>query len=175
MLQLRTITFHYDPQQDRILAVINVGQEESWSCWLTRRMTVAAIAQVGRLVERTSELGKKANPEFRSDMLAFEKDAALVNTAKAVTLTPKASVKASASTTECAKRFSVTHVRQKFLLELEGASGEVAKALIARSVFQRVLRALEDEVAKADWLVDTGRDPGKQPPPSAATPRMVRH
>jgi hypothetical protein len=153
MRPLRSITFVYDLQQDRILAVINVGQVDNWACWLTRRMVLAALQQVRDLVERTSELAKNAGAEFRSDLIAFEREAALANTSGAVTQTPNESLKSSASTTERAHRLTVTYLGQQFRLELEGMSGEMVQGLIARPVFQRIIRSLEDEVDKAEWLL----------------------
>ena len=153
MIPLRSITFHYESQQDRILAAINVEEGNRWSCWLTRRMTLAALDQIRKLVERTSELGKKADTASRPDVFAFEREAALVNSSSAVRSTPRGALKISSTTTECANRITVAYVRQKFRLEIEGSSSELARALIDRPLFQRIICALEDEVVKADWVM----------------------
>ena len=40
---LKTITFVYAPQEDRIAAAINAGGPDAWSCWLTRRLALAVL------------------------------------------------------------------------------------------------------------------------------------
>ena len=39
MSALRSITFAYRAREDRVLAAVNLGQAEAWSCWLTRRLS----------------------------------------------------------------------------------------------------------------------------------------
>src|SRR6516162_6556214 len=40
---LKTITFLYVPQEDRIAGAINAGHPDAWSCWLTRRLALAVL------------------------------------------------------------------------------------------------------------------------------------
>ena len=40
---LKNLTFVYVPREDRVLAAINAGQQEAWSCWLTRRLALAVL------------------------------------------------------------------------------------------------------------------------------------
>ena len=40
---LTSVTFVYAMQEDRILAAINPGHPEAWSCWLTRRLVLTLL------------------------------------------------------------------------------------------------------------------------------------
>ena len=86
MLVLKTVTFLYRKREDRILAALNAGQPEAWSCWLTRRLALLMLERAAELLARTSALAQRAPADVRSELVAFERDAAMVNTAKGLSL-----------------------------------------------------------------------------------------
>ena len=89
MPTFKTITFDYRPQEDRVLAAINLGQLDAWSCWLTRRLSLAVLERAETFLASTSLLAKRAGPTYQGELVAFEKDAAMAATAKAVSPTPR--------------------------------------------------------------------------------------
>jgi hypothetical protein len=64
MPTLKSITFAYRAQEDRVLAAINLGQADTWSCWLTRRLSLAVLERAGTFVASTSPLAKAHRAEL---------------------------------------------------------------------------------------------------------------
>jgi hypothetical protein len=79
---LKSITFAYDTREDRILAAVNPGHPDAWSCWLTRRLALALLERTGEFLASTSSLVQRASADHRGEILAFEQDAAIARTAK---------------------------------------------------------------------------------------------
>ena len=52
---LKSVTFVYVPREDRILAAINAGRDDAWSCWLTRRLALAVIERATDYVASGSQ------------------------------------------------------------------------------------------------------------------------
>ena len=105
---LKSITFAYDTRQDRILAAINPGHPEAWSCWLTRRLVLALLENAGEFLASTSALVQRAPADFRGDFIAFERDAAMATTAGALSNTPANILKSSATAAELAERLTIS-------------------------------------------------------------------
>src|ERR1700724_277194 len=85
---LKTITFVYKTREDRVLAAINSGKPEAWSCWLTRRVALLLLEHAANLLASTSSLVQRAPADVRSELVAFEREAAIAKTAKAMSHTP---------------------------------------------------------------------------------------
>jgi hypothetical protein len=169
---LKTVTFTYDTREDRILAGINLGQSEAWSCWLTRRLVLALLERAPKFIASTSVLAQRSPIDIRGEIVAFERDAAITKTAKAMTHTPTDVLKTSAATAELANQLTISSQRQNFRVELQGESGDGAAAMIERSELQRILYMLQAEVARAAWVVL----PGKLPEISENNaPKPARH
>ena len=64
MRALRSITFVYVPREDRILAAINAGRDDAWSCWLTRRLALAVLERTTDFVASSSDLAQRAPADF---------------------------------------------------------------------------------------------------------------
>jgi hypothetical protein len=172
---LTTVTFVYEPREDRIAAAINAGRPEAWSCWLTRRLALALLDRAAGYLDKTSDLAQHAPADLRGEFAAFEREAALASTAGAMTKTPLEILKSSASEAELADRLTISrHGKSGFKLELCGQSGEGAAGLLSRAEMQRMLQMLHAVVAKAGWIA-----PAAKPQPAAAvatvTPKPVRH
>jgi hypothetical protein len=160
---LTSVTFVYVMREDRILAAINPGGPEAWSCWLTRRIALALVDRVTELLANTSALAQRAPVETRGELVAFEREAAMVETAKRMTRTPPDVLNASATAAELVERVVITNQQEGFRLELRGLAGGGAAGVLARVGLQRVLQMLQDEIVKASWLAAPSK-----PQPSAA-------
>src|SRR5260370_21575105 len=101
---LKSVTFSYVAQEDRVLAAINPGRPEAWSCWLTRRLVLALLERAAKFLASTSALVQRAPSDVRGDLAAFERDSAMATTAKALTPTPADVFKSSATAAELAER-----------------------------------------------------------------------
>ena len=119
MLRVLTpITFVYVQREDRVTVAINAGRADSWSCWLTRRLALAVLQRGTEYLVSTSDLAQRAPAEFRGEAVAFEREAAIVKTAPAMSSTPRAVLKASTDTAELAERLTISREGDAFRLEL---------------------------------------------------------
>ncbi|MGB6464701.1 MAG: hypothetical protein WBF27_00720, partial [Xanthobacteraceae bacterium] len=84
---LKSVTFVYVPREDRILAAINAGHEDAWSCWLTRRLALAVLERTTDYVTGSSDLAPRAPAALRGEMATFEREAAIAKTAPAMSVT----------------------------------------------------------------------------------------
>jgi hypothetical protein len=169
---LRSITFVYVPREDRILAAINAGHREAWSCWLSRRLTLAVLEKTAEYLASSSNLAQRAPADFRGEAIAFERDAAIARTQSAMSVTPADVLQATASWAELAERLAIVHHAEGYQLELHGLSGDSAAGVVKRPELQRMLQMLQLEVAKAGWLPVPGAKPqaGSAPPPGDPKP-----
>jgi hypothetical protein len=149
---LTSATFVYGMQEDRILAAINPGRPDAWSCWLTRRVVLLLVERAAELLSNTSSLAQRAPAELRGDTIAFEHAAAMAKTADRMSHTPSDVLNASATTAELVKSVTLTHQGDNFRVELTGLNGGGAEGVLPRAGLQRILQMLQDEVSKASWL-----------------------
>ncbi|MGH6726389.1 MAG: hypothetical protein ACREB8_07585 [Pseudolabrys sp.] len=152
MQVLTTVTFVYGVREDRILAAVNAGRPDAWSCWLTRRIVLALLDRVAQLLANTSAMAQRAPAEVRREVAAFEHDAAMMKTAERMTKTPAGALQASASAAELVDKLTIANQGDNFRVELHGAAGGRAVGVLARAGLQRVLQMLQNEVTKSDWL-----------------------
>ena len=104
----KTITFAYRALEDRVLAAVNLGHPDAWSCWLTRRLSLALLERAGKLLVSSSPLASRAAPGYREELAAFEQDAAMAATAKGMSPTPRDALNASAPGAELAVKLTIT-------------------------------------------------------------------
>src|SRR3974377_1675948 len=104
----KTIAFDYRPQEDRVLAAINLGQLDAWSCWLTRRLSLAVLERAETFLARTSLLAKRAGPAYRGVLVAFEQQAAMATTERSVSPTPRDVLDTCAAGAELAIELTMT-------------------------------------------------------------------
>lgn len=166
MRAIVSLTFVYDPREDRIAAAVNPGRPDPWSCWLTRRIALALLARMPDFLEGTSALAKRAPAEMRGEFTAFEREAAIAKTQGAMSVTPPEILKSSASAAELIDRVSIAPQGDNFRLELYGVSGDGAAAGLSRAELQRILQMLQGVVVKAGWL----GAPAKTAPVATAEP-----
>jgi hypothetical protein len=157
-----------------VVAAINAGLPEAWSCWLTRRLALAVLERAAEYLTTTSDLAQRAPAEQRGEMLAFERDAGIAKTAGAMSVTPPAVLQSSASSAELAERLTIAQHSEGFLLDLRGQTGSGTAGVLKRDELQRVLQMLQIEVTKAGWLSAPGK-PQAAPAPAAGDPKPIRH
>jgi hypothetical protein len=150
---LKSITFAYDTREDRMLAAINPGHPDAWSCWLTRRLALALLERAKEFLASTSALVQRASADHRGEILAFEQDAAITRTAKAITQTPAEILQASTTSAELAKQLTISNQGNGFRMELQGEGGGNAAGVLARDELQRVLQMLQETAGRAGWLI----------------------
>ncbi|MGH9648209.1 MAG: hypothetical protein ACRD4E_15475, partial [Bryobacteraceae bacterium] len=131
---------------------VNPGHLDSWSFWLTRRLVVMLLEGMPHALEGTSAIFKQVPAEYRSDFAAFEREAALASTTKAMTHTDSGIMKSNANAAELAITLKIVNVGKKFRLELSGDRGGHAVGLLGPAELQRVLQMVYDETIKAKWL-----------------------
>lgn len=171
---LKTLTFVYVPREDRIVAAINAGRPDAWSCWLTRRLALAVLERTTEFLESKSGLAQRAPAELRGELIAFERDAGIAKTAKAMSVTPPRILQQSATTAELAERLTVSQVGAGFRLELRGQGDAGAANVLQRAELQRVLTMLQAEIAKAGWLAVPAKV-GAAPAQAATDSKPSRH
>jgi hypothetical protein len=171
---LKTVTFVYDSREDRVLAAINAGLPEAWSCWLTRRVVLALLERAAEFVAQTSVLAQRAPAELRGESVAFERDAAIASTAKSMSQTPPDVLKSSVTGAELAERLTISKRQDRFQLEIHGRGAEGAAGLMTRAELQRILQMLQAAVAKAAWPAAPAQSPAA-PVAGTTTAKPVRH
>ena len=174
MRVLTSVTFVYDTREDRILAAINAGHPEAWSCWLTRRLALALLDRAAEYLSSTSALAQRAPADLRGEFVAFEREAAIAKTATAMSNTPADVLKSSATVAELVERLTISNQGDRFRLELHGQSGGGAAGAPTRAELQRILQMLQAEVAKSSWLA-TPTKSSDVPATDAAAPKPIRH
>jgi hypothetical protein len=150
--ELRSISFSYIAAEDRILTIVNPGDPEAWSCWLTRRLVLALFERTENFLASTSSLMKQVPAGARYDLIDFEREAAMAITAKAISKTPDDAINASASMAELAQLLTISSRANKIRVELRGKRGGTAAGLVTRAELQRILRMLQVQVVRAGWL-----------------------
>ncbi len=174
MRVLKTVTFVYDTREDRILAAVNVGHLEAWSGWLTRRLALVLLERAAEYLSSTSPLAQRAPTDFRDEFVAFERDAAIVKTAGAMSNTPADLLQSSASIAELVEQLTISNQGDRFRLELHGQSGGGAVGAPTRAELRRILQMLQAEVAKAGWLATPAKSQAA-PATDATAPKPIRH
>src|SRR5579863_7973125 len=149
---LKSVTFVYVPREDRILAAINAGRADAWSCWLTRRLALAVLERTTDFVTSSSNLAQRAPADLRGEMAAFEREAAIAKTAPAMSVTTGTVLNVTAEAAELAERLTISQQANGFHFELRGLRGDGAAGLVARAELQRILQMLQAEIAKAGWI-----------------------
>ncbi len=152
MRALRSISFVYEPREDRILAAINANQPDAWSCWLTRRLALALIERMPDFLASTSDLAKRTPADLRGEAIAFEREAAIAKTAPAMSPTPPDILKTSTVAAALAERLSIAPHGDGFRLELCGPTQDGAAGVLTRAELQRIQQMLHGVVVRAAWL-----------------------
>lgn len=174
MRELRSISFSYMVEEDRILAVVNPGDADAWSCWLTRRLLLLLFDQIDKFLANTSNFMKQAPTGARRELIVFEREAAMAITAKAMSNTPAEVINTSATLADLAARLTISSRADKTRIELLGKRRGAAAGLLSRAELQRILQMLQIEITKAGWLHAPAK-PWSVPATEESGPKPVRH
>ena len=170
----KALAICYEPAQDRIVAVVNPGALDSWSFWLTRRLVLALLGSVPQELAKTSPLAKHAPAGVRSDLVAFEKEAAIAGTANAMSSTPPDIMWLNAAAAELAVKLTLIDQGDSYRLEIHGEHGGHAGGNLQRTGLQRILQMIEDEAGRGQWLTGFVAASSVVDAPAPA-PKLVRH
>jgi len=127
------------------------------------------------MLANTSTLVQRAPANIRGELASFEREAAIANTAKAMSPTPPNVVKDHRSSAELLEKITVNHQGQAFRVELVGETNEGAAAMLTPPELQRVLLMLQTEVTKAKWIVTPLVSPSVATPQENQTNPSARH
>lgn len=164
---LKTITFVYDSREDRIRGAINGSGPEAWSCWVTRRLSLAWLAKAGEFLASTSPLAQRAPAEHRSDLASFEREAAMAQTAQAMSPTPPEIIAAPPPVeAELLEKVTWTQRGERFHFELVGNRGGGAAGMLSRAELQRIMQMLQEVAGKAGWTAVPAASQGTATPTS---------
>jgi len=144
------------------------------ACWLTRRVALSLLERAPELLATTPPFRGGAAPEFRSEIVAFERDAAIATTAEAMRDTPSNVLETSVPAAELMEHLMITPRKGGFSVELRGDGGGAAVGVLTRAELHRVLLMLQAECVSAAWLVT----PIKSPTPAITEDtgrKRVRH
>jgi hypothetical protein len=169
---LRTITFVYAPREDRIAAAVNAGHADAWSCWLTRRLALAVLQRATHYLDNTSGLAQRAPAGLRGEALTFEREAAIAETASAMSRTPAEILKSSTVGAELAEQLTISRKGHAFRLELRGQSGQGVAGTVNRDELQRIFQMLHAAVHKSGWFAVPDATASSVTP---ATAKPARH
>ena len=169
LLTLKTIAFVYDAREDRILAAINADAPERWSCWVTRRMTLAWLAKGSEFVAKTSSFAQRTSSESLKELASFEHEAALAQTASSITPTPPNVLDTNRTTAKLLHTVTLDQRGDAFRIEMKGEADLGAVANLKRAELQRITQMLREAATKASWI--------EQQPQAAASNSVtaVRH
>jgi hypothetical protein len=171
---LKSINFSYVAAEDRILAAVNPGGPEAWSCWLTRRLVLALLERTSEFLASTSPLVQQVPAAVRGELATFEREAAMASTARAMSTTPPDVIKASKTAAELAEGLKISSQPNGFRVELQGEKGIGAAGFLTRAELQRFLQMLQAEVANASWFAAPDKASAATTI-EAAGPKPVRH
>jgi len=171
---LKSINFSYVTAEDRILAAINPGVPEAWSCWLTRRLVLALLDRTSEFLASTSPLVQQVPAAVRGELATFEREAAMASTARSMSTTPPDVLKASKSAAELAEGLKISSEVNGFRVELRGEKAVGAAGLLTRAELQRLLQMLQAEAANAGWFAIPDKSSAATTS-EAAGPKPVRH
>jgi hypothetical protein len=112
---------------------------------------LAWLAKSGEFLTNTSTLVKRAAPEHRGDLATFEREAAIAQTAPAMSATPPDVVKPPTVSTELMEAVTWSQKGENYQIEIRGNRGGGARSLLTRAELQRITQMLQEVVGKAAW------------------------
>ena len=145
---LKSVTPHYDAVEDRILLAINAGQEDAWACWLTRRMALGMLGRLNPYLDQTSAMAAKTPLEYRAEVVAMERQAAVAKTQMALSKVEGEKLAPLSAVGELAHELKLIPQGEGFLLLLTGHEGGQTQGALSRAELQTILLMIEQEVAK---------------------------
>ena len=116
---------------------------------------MAWLAKSGEFLTSTSALVQRAAREHRGDLAAFEREAAIAQTAPAMSATPSDVIKPPTVNAELMETVSWSQKGEHYQIEIRGNGGGGAKSVLTRAELQRITQMLQEAVGKAAWTTAT--------------------
>lgn len=152
MQSIATITFHYDPVEDRILLVGNFNNNQPrCDFWLTRNITLRLLEALSSLVRQTSSHVSAAPSEYQSGLAQFEHEQAQVD----MQLKPEPELR-KAGAPGLLYKVDVSHQGQRYLVRFyeHGNEDATAQTQLTHNELHQVLSLLHRGALELDWGVD---------------------
>jgi hypothetical protein len=128
-----------------------------------------------KFLTKTSTLVQRAAPEARREVAAFEREAAVANTAPAMSVTPPEILKMTVAAAELVHQVTLSQQGERMRMELHGVAGGGSEAGLTRAELQRILEMLHVEVGKAAWTAAPAVGAPTTPLGEVAAPKPARH
>ena len=135
---------------------------------------MAWLAKSGEFLTSTSPLVQRAAPEHRGDLATFEREAAIAQTAPAMSATPPDVIKPPTVSAELMETVTWSRKGEHYQIEIRGNGGGGAKSLLTRAELQRITQMLQEVVGKAAWTAASAT-PQAAPVAAEAPATPVRH
>jgi hypothetical protein len=148
---LKSVTPRYDPVEDRMMLAINAGQQDVWGCWMTRRMAFGVLGRLNQYLDQTSTMAARTPLEYRSEVVAMERQVAVAKTQKTMSRVPGEQLATAAAGGELATELTLTPQDGGYLLLLKGREGGQAQGVVSRAELQTILLMIDQEVSRAGW------------------------
>jgi hypothetical protein len=96
---------------------------------------------------------QRAAPEHRGDLASFEREAAMAQTAKAMSQTPREIIAPppTAPAAELAQAVTITKRGERYQMDIRGEAGGGVSGLLTRAELQRIMQMLQGVAVKAAW------------------------
>jgi hypothetical protein len=134
-------------------------------------LVLVLLERAAKFLASTSALAQRAPADIRGELVAFEREAAIAKTAKAMSRAPADVLKTSGTAAELVERLTISSQGDSFRIELRGESGGGAAGVVAQAELQRILQMLQTEVTKANWLGTSAKSPAAE----ETGPKPARH
>ncbi|MDI3325735.1 hypothetical protein QKW35_15250 [Pontibacterium granulatum] len=152
MNNIATITFHYDPIEDRILLVGNFNNNQPrCDFWLTRNITLKLLGALSTLVQKNSNHVASAPSEHQSGLAQFEHEQAQVD----MQLQPEPQLRKK-GVPGLLYKVDVSHQGQRYQVRFYEHGNDVAtaQAQLTHKELHQVLSLLHRGALELDWGVD---------------------
>jgi hypothetical protein len=146
---------------------VNPGALDSCSFWLTRRVVLQVVERLTPRLDASSPAAQRAPGEYRTEVVALERQAALASTASAMSQTPEEILRPHVGAAELAIAINFSDHADRVRVELHGQRGGQAGGLLDRAQLQRMLQMFFDEARKAQWITVAPAVPPVEPAAAA--------
>ena len=121
----------------------------------------------------TSKVAQQAPVEYRGELAAFEREAAIAKTQPAMSKTDNGVLRMNAAAAELAVTVSLEDKGDTLRFILIGERGGQAAGVMSRPDLQRIFFMLEQEVVKAEWLATPAPPAAAAEAPAAPAPKRL--
>ena len=107
-------------------------------------------------------MARRAPAGVRGELVAFEREAAMANTARSMSRTPVEVVNTAKLAAELVDRITISKQGHRVRVELQGETGGGAAGVMRQAEILRIMQMLKAEIAKPGWLGAAAGPPAAQ-------------